>query len=321
MLIGTSFYNLVHPEDLLVLVKSLKELFKKMQCTTPYYRLMGGSDIVVWVQTEAGVVSRNSRGQHGKFVFCIHQILGSQNGAQPNSISMDAEELSVAPVTSYTMVKDLNVDSPMAFAVDSPMAYEEVLQWLISDLPESPLPDPDATPALAANAYSSKQQRELLECTNATSIVSPPEADAVELPSVNFGMENGQLQDCKGNDVSNIQFEHLAISSSSQHLLDDGSCHENNANLYPQFSTVLPTAESLSYDDTTECLETLAPFVAQEEILPLDMQGLLADLNMDAWFQSELEMYKVENNRPLETPPPPANSNRIKNSTFEIINM
>jgi hypothetical protein len=75
-LLGTSFYDLVHPEDLLELVKSFKELFKKTYCCTPYYRLVGATGAVSWVQTEANIVSNITRGQRGQYVICVHQLIG-----------------------------------------------------------------------------------------------------------------------------------------------------------------------------------------------------------------------------------------------------
>uniref|UniRef100_A0A914VAV7 Uncharacterized protein n=1 Tax=Plectus sambesii TaxID=2011161 RepID=A0A914VAV7_9BILA len=306
-LIGTSFYNLVHPEDLLHLVKSLKILFKKMHCRTPYYRLMGGCGTLLWVQTEAGAVSNTSRGQRNQYIICIHQILGAQNDAESNSVTANA----IISAKTNATINDLQVSRRM----DS---FNEVLQWLKSDLPDNLPSDLDTTPALAADAPYSKRQSQrsltqqqdsqLAVCNEITSIACLPEVDAMIISSSYTGKDNLLPQSPIKNDVNNIQFDHLTITSPSQHLDKDGFLHGNSIYAYPQVSTMLSsTMGSLSRDNATEMLETLAPFVAQEEMLPLDMQGLTADFYMDEWFQSELAT-TASADRLLITPPPLANT-------------
>uniref|UniRef100_A0A914VBL0 Uncharacterized protein n=1 Tax=Plectus sambesii TaxID=2011161 RepID=A0A914VBL0_9BILA len=345
-LIGTSFYNLVHPEDLLHLVKSLKILFKKMHCRTPYYRLMGGCGTLLWVQTEAGAVSNTSRGQRNQYIICIHQILGAQNDAESNSVTANA----IISAKTNATINDLQDDcfdlqsqsikcreniSPhcqngnwqqkqhsggvQSARVSRRMdSFNEVLQWLKSDLPDNLPSDLDTTPALAADAPYSKRQSQrsltqqqdsqLAVCNEITSIACLPEVDAMIISSSYTGKDNLLPQSPIKNDVNNIQFDHLTITSPSQHLDKDGFLHGNSIYAYPQVSTMLSsTMGSLSRDNATEMLETLAPFVAQEEMLPLDMQGLTADFYMDEWFQSELAT-TASADRLLITPPPLANT-------------
>lgn len=76
-LMGTSFFALVHPEDLGHLSETLKELFKKGQCRTRYYRLLAKNGGIVWVQTEATTLTHSTRGQRGQYVVCMHTVIGN----------------------------------------------------------------------------------------------------------------------------------------------------------------------------------------------------------------------------------------------------
>ncbi|KAI1721826.1 PAS domain-containing protein [Ditylenchus destructor] len=75
-LLGTSFYDLVHPADLTPLVTSFKELFRKGHCRTNYYRFLGANGAVVWAQTEATTVNHTTKGQRGQYILGVHSILG-----------------------------------------------------------------------------------------------------------------------------------------------------------------------------------------------------------------------------------------------------
>uniref|UniRef100_A0A914VVD3 Uncharacterized protein n=1 Tax=Plectus sambesii TaxID=2011161 RepID=A0A914VVD3_9BILA len=294
-LIGTSFYNLVHPEDLLNLVESLKVLFKKMHCRTPYYRLMGGCGTLIWVQTEASTVSSTSRSQ------CNHV----QNVDESNSITVDA----IVSAKTNTTVNDLQVNERM----DS---INEVLLWLKSDLPDRPPSDLDTISDIAANTpYNKKQSQDsliqqqdsqLAICNEIASNVHLPEADTMKFSSIYAGKDILLPQIPIKNNSTNIRFDHQTTMSQSQHFDNDGFLNENSTYAYPHLSTVLSsTIDSLSSNNATEMLKTLAPFVAQEEMLPLDMQGLTADFYMDEWFQSDLKTKDCAH-RLLMTPPPPA---------------
>lgn len=75
-LMGTSFYNLVHPADLDVVVVSIREMLTKGHTRTPYYRLIGLNKSVLWVQTEATSVNHTAKGQKGQYIICVHQLIG-----------------------------------------------------------------------------------------------------------------------------------------------------------------------------------------------------------------------------------------------------
>lgn len=78
-LMGSSFYDLVHPSDVNAVAHSFRELFKKSHCRTPFYRLLGANGSVSWCQTEATTVNHTARGQKGQYVLCVHSIVGMQS--------------------------------------------------------------------------------------------------------------------------------------------------------------------------------------------------------------------------------------------------
>ena len=98
-LLGTSFYNIIYPADVLRFVTATKELFVKESCQTPYYRLIGCQNTVrfyycyslltictsfdlfevVWVQTEATTLNLTSKGRKGSYFLCVHSVLGVQS--------------------------------------------------------------------------------------------------------------------------------------------------------------------------------------------------------------------------------------------------
>lgn len=75
-LMGTSFYNLVHPADLDAVVVSIREMLMKGHTRTPYYRLIGLNKSVLWVQTEATTINHTTKGQKGQYIICVHQLIG-----------------------------------------------------------------------------------------------------------------------------------------------------------------------------------------------------------------------------------------------------
>lgn len=78
-LMGTSFYDLVHPADLEIINETMGELFRKGHCRSPYYRLIGANNSVAWVQTEATTVNHTTRGQKGQYILCVHSLVGMQS--------------------------------------------------------------------------------------------------------------------------------------------------------------------------------------------------------------------------------------------------
>ena len=77
-LMGKSLYHFIHPEDLPIVATSVKTVFKKGYCHTPYYRLMSATGAATWVQTEATLVTqRAQQGKRNQVIVCLHQPLGS----------------------------------------------------------------------------------------------------------------------------------------------------------------------------------------------------------------------------------------------------
>jgi PAS domain-containing protein len=81
-LMGTSFYDLIHPSDVASVAQAFRELFKKSHCRTPFYRLLGANGSVAWTQTEATTVNHTARGQKGQYVLCTHSVIGMQSEAE-----------------------------------------------------------------------------------------------------------------------------------------------------------------------------------------------------------------------------------------------
>lgn len=75
-LVGSSFYDLVHPADLPHVSAAMKELFVKGHSRTGFYRMLCRKASVAWVQSEAVTFSRTSKGQKEQYVLAVHNILG-----------------------------------------------------------------------------------------------------------------------------------------------------------------------------------------------------------------------------------------------------
>nr|BAJ17131.1 hypoxia inducible factor 1, alpha subunit [Ascaris suum] len=132
-LMGTSFYSLVHPADINAVAASMREMLSKGHTRTPYYRLIGAGRTVVWVQTEATTVNHTSKGHKGQYVICVHELLGTQNELESFMVGRDS---CLTSGSSVQVKKELD-DSP-----DSrKSSYDEVLQWLFRDHPNSPAPN------------------------------------------------------------------------------------------------------------------------------------------------------------------------------------
>uniref|UniRef100_A0A0N4ZP85 PAS domain-containing protein n=1 Tax=Parastrongyloides trichosuri TaxID=131310 RepID=A0A0N4ZP85_PARTI len=78
-MVGTSFYDLIHPSDVCDVGKSIKHLFETGHAQTFYYRLIAPEDSVNWMITIANTVKHTSKGQKGQYVICLHYYLGSQS--------------------------------------------------------------------------------------------------------------------------------------------------------------------------------------------------------------------------------------------------
>ncbi|ULT92625.1 hypothetical protein L3Y34_010015 [Caenorhabditis briggsae] len=88
-LMGTSFYDLVHPGDMEIVSKAMKELFAKGHNRTPYYRLIAANDTLAWVQTEATTITHTTKGQKGQYVICVHYVLGIQGSEESLVVCTD----------------------------------------------------------------------------------------------------------------------------------------------------------------------------------------------------------------------------------------
>lgn len=89
-LMGTSYYDLVHPADMLIVTKSMKELFTKGHIRTPYYRLIAAHNALAWIQTEATTINHTTKGQKGQYVICVHSVLGIQGAEESLVVCTDS---------------------------------------------------------------------------------------------------------------------------------------------------------------------------------------------------------------------------------------
>ncbi|CAI5452397.1 unnamed protein product [Caenorhabditis angaria] len=171
-LMGTSFYDLVHPADMVIVSKSMKELFEKGHTRTPYYRLIAANNTLAWVQTEATTISHTTKGQKGQYVICVHFVLGIQGAEESLVVSTDAmpagvqvdikkeiddtrdyigrqpeivECVDFTPLIGDEPFEMCPLEPVPAFSDKSDMgprksSFDDVLQWLFRDQPSSPAP-------------------------------------------------------------------------------------------------------------------------------------------------------------------------------------
>uniref|UniRef100_A0A914DHA8 Uncharacterized protein n=1 Tax=Acrobeloides nanus TaxID=290746 RepID=A0A914DHA8_9BILA len=223
-LLGSSFYDLVHPADIQPVVDSMKELFAKGHSRTPYYRLLGANSSVSWVQTEAMTVNQTMRGQRGLYVLCMHMLVGVQDelesfsipkvcnvefAAQPVKVKTEIEDIAdylgrqpefvdcmdftplIEPLTTdgntllnlneyrpatEKRIQPSNVhrsgensliqgtsaretSSPRPAPLSRKSSFDEVLQWLFRDEPESPPPDSSSIRRDDQHTYSYERDR------------------------------------------------------------------------------------------------------------------------------------------------------------------
>lgn len=179
-LMGTSFYELVHPADMIIVGKSMKELFTKGHIRTPYYRLIAANDTLAWIQTEATTITHTTKGQKGQYVICVHYVLGIQGaeeslvvctdampagmqvdikkeiddtrdyiGRQPEIIECVDFTPLIEPEDPFDLLEPavVVVQQQQQEPVNKPVdmgarkdSYDDVLQWLFRDQPSSPPP-------------------------------------------------------------------------------------------------------------------------------------------------------------------------------------
>ncbi|PIC30783.1 hypothetical protein B9Z55_021911 [Caenorhabditis nigoni] len=176
-LMGTSFYDLVHPGDMEIVSKAMKELFAKGHNRTPYYRLIAANDTLAWVQTEATTITHTTKGQKGQYVICVHYVLGIQAAEEslvvctdtmPAGMQVDIKkeiddtrdyigrQPEIIECVEFTpLVEGDDMDGyepaiPQQQVPEEPVkqadmgarknSYDDVLQWLFRDQPSSPPP-------------------------------------------------------------------------------------------------------------------------------------------------------------------------------------
>lgn len=101
-MVGTSFYDLVHPADVLEVGTSIKNLFETGHAQTIYYRLIAPEDsLVYWMVTVCNTVKHTSKGQKGQYVICMHYYLGSQKEDESYMTVRNNEESSIKRKSSY----------------------------------------------------------------------------------------------------------------------------------------------------------------------------------------------------------------------------
>lgn len=172
-LMGTSYYDLVHPADMAIVSKSMKELFAKGHIRTPYYRLIAANDTLAWIQTEATTITHTTKGQKGQYVICVHYVLGIQGAeeslvvctdAMPAGMQVDIKkeiddtrdyigrQPEIVECVDFTPL----IESEDPFEIETietqkeppkqadmgarKNSYDDVLQWLFRDQPSSPPP-------------------------------------------------------------------------------------------------------------------------------------------------------------------------------------
>ncbi|PAV91408.1 hypothetical protein WR25_06393 [Diploscapter pachys] len=90
-LIGSSFYDLVHPEDIEILAECIKELLSKGHIRTPYYRLIASDGSAIWVTSEASTVAHTTKGTKGQYIICLHCVLGVQQENEELIVCTDSD--------------------------------------------------------------------------------------------------------------------------------------------------------------------------------------------------------------------------------------
>ncbi|CTQ86693.1 PAS domain-containing protein [Caenorhabditis elegans] len=174
-LMGTSFYELVHPADMMIVSKSMKELFAKGHIRTPYYRLIAANDTLAWIQTEATTITHTTKGQKGQYVICVHYVLGIQGAEEslvvctdsmPAGMQVDIKkevddtrdyigrQPEIVECVDFTPL--IEPEDPFDTVIEPVVggeepvkqadmgarknSYDDVLQWLFRDQPSSPPP-------------------------------------------------------------------------------------------------------------------------------------------------------------------------------------
>ncbi|EJD75096.1 CBR-HIF-1 protein [Loa loa] len=166
-LMGTSFYNLIHPADLDVVVVSIREMLTKGHTRTPYYRLIGLNKSVLWVQTEAATVNHTTKGQKGQYIICLHQLIGTQS-ERDSFINANNSSASFYPAPIKQEVTESS--EPMR------SSYNEVLQWLFRAQQSSKSPP-------GSLLFGNESNKNRIEYNS--------ESTATRVEITNYGTKNG----------------------------------------------------------------------------------------------------------------------------------
>ncbi|KAK0410916.1 hypothetical protein QR680_005392 [Steinernema hermaphroditum] len=202
-LIGSSFYDLVHPGDVARVSDWIRDLLVKSHCRTSFYRILGAAKNVIWVQTDAITVNHTIRGKKEQYIICTHYFLGAQtdassaqdvelnltSGALPVVIKQEPDDAAeylgrqpqfvdcvdftplISNEASLTGQIPTNLEEygPVGASegdfgrpstqgqIARKNSYDDVLQWLFRDHPDSPAP---FTNGFEQNMRSNQDDRE-----------------------------------------------------------------------------------------------------------------------------------------------------------------
>ncbi|OZC09423.1 hypothetical protein X798_03584, partial [Onchocerca flexuosa] len=191
-LMGTSFYNLVHPVDLHVVVVSIREVLTKGYTRTPYYRLIGLNKSVLWVQTEATAVNHMTKGQKGQYIICVHHLIGTQS-ERDSFVNGKNSGTTLCPALMPIKQEMTESSDPMK------SSYNDILQWLFRAQQHSRSPPGSLFFRNQSSKNRTEYNGELARCT--MSMTRRAE-------TINYGTKNGitvsGTNDCIYVNASNI---------------------------------------------------------------------------------------------------------------------
>uniref|UniRef100_A0A914ZS67 PAS domain-containing protein n=2 Tax=Parascaris univalens TaxID=6257 RepID=A0A914ZS67_PARUN len=314
-LMGTSFYSLVHPADINAVAASMREMLSKGHTRTPYYRLIGAGRTVVWVQTEATTVNHTSKGHKGQYVICVHELLGTQNELESFMVGRDS---CLTSGSSVQVKKELD-DSPAGLEY-SPLAAGVAECELRSSSESHSSAGGRAGGIAIANCGGSGRGGRVLASTGVDSNECIPRTSrlhefATDLPSDPF-LNTIRLPTIPSTDAYTLSTADAISDGASErsHLystLSTPCAQYSSAVGYDPYmsvsSTVAQPAQThcgtaqastttgMAYKDSHEeffenpDLQTLAPFVAHEDMMQLttDIHGLLPDFNFADWIPAD----------------------------------
>uniref|UniRef100_A0A8R1TWV5 PAS domain-containing protein n=2 Tax=Onchocerca volvulus TaxID=6282 RepID=A0A8R1TWV5_ONCVO len=303
-LMGTSFYNLVHPVDLHVVVVSIREVLTKGYTRTPYYRLIGLNKSVLWVQTEATAVNHMTKGQKGQYIICMHHLIGTQS-ERDSFINGKNSGATLCPASMPIKQEMTESSDPMK------SSYNDILQWLFRAQQRSKSP-----PGTLLFRNQNSKNRTEYSGESARSITRRAE-------TINYGTKNGitvsGTSDCMRGNASNIlayngngeEFGPLATEIDRCRLrknsvrancgggaINGNACNCTNHCFQADFSespTTVFNSVRLSAISATDMIEgtddwqMFAPFVAHDDMMQLstDLQGLLPEFTFVDWIPSD----------------------------------